>query len=62
MKLTERFKRKDFGHLSIEMTIDDPDYYTKPWTVTVFKELMPDTELIEWMCENEKDLVHMVGK
>jgi hypothetical protein len=62
MKLTERFRRKDFGHLSIEMTIDDPDYYTKPWTVTVFKELMPDTELIEWMCENEKDLVHMVGK
>ena len=62
MKLTERFKRKDFGHLSIEMTIDDPEYYTKPWTVTVFKELMPDTELIEWMCENEKDLVHMVGK
>ena len=62
MKLTERFRRKDFGHLAIEMTIDDPEYYTKPWTVTVFKELMPDTELIEWMCENEKDLVHMVGK
>ena len=62
MKLTERFRRRDFGHLSIEMTIDDPEYYTKPWTVTVFKELMPDTEMIEWMCENEKDLVHMVGK
>ena len=62
MKLTERFRRKDFGHLSIEMTIDDSEFYTKPWTVTVFKELMPDTELIEWMCENEKDLAHMVGK
>jgi hypothetical protein len=62
MKLTERFQRKDFGHLSIEMTIDDDEYYTKPWTVTVFKELMPDTEMIEWMCENEKDLQHMVGK
>ena len=62
MRLTERFRRRDFGHLDIEMTIDDPMYYTKPWTVTVRKELMADGELIEWMCENEKDLPHMVGK
>ena len=44
------------------MTIDDPEYYTRPWTVTVRKQLLPDGELIEWMCENEKDLAHMVGK
>jgi hypothetical protein len=44
------------------MTIDDPEYYERPWTVTVQKQLMPDTEMIEFMCENEKDLVHMVGK
>ena len=62
MRLTERFRRLDVGHLEIEMTIDDPEAYTRPWTVTVTKNLMPDTDLIEWMCENERDLVHMVGK
>ena len=62
MRVQERFRRLDFGHLDIEMTIDDPEFYTRPWTVTVHKGLMVDGELIEWMCENEKDLVHMVGK
>lgn len=62
MKLRERFRRLDFGHLDIEMTIDDAEYYTRPWTVTVHKAMMVDDELIEWMCENEKDLPHMVGK
>jgi hypothetical protein len=62
MRLTEHFRRRDFGHLEIEMTIEDPDFYTRPWTVTILKELMADAELIEFMCENEKDLVHMVGK
>jgi hypothetical protein len=36
--------------------------YTKPWNVKMEKQLIVDDELIEWMCENEKDLVHMVGK
>jgi hypothetical protein len=58
----ERFRRLDFGRLDIEMTIDDAEYYTRPWSVTVHKALMVDDELIEWMCENEKDLQHMVGK
>ena len=62
LKVTERFTRRDFGHLDIQITIDDPEAYTRPWTVTIPKELMPDTELIEWMCENEKDLPHLVGK
>ena len=62
MRLTERFRRRNFGRLDIEMTIDDPEFYTRPWTVTIPKELMADAELIEFMCENEKDLVHMVGK
>jgi len=62
MRLTERFRRRDFGHLEIQMTMDDPEFYTRPWTVTIPKELMADAELIEFMCENEKDLVHMVGK
>jgi hypothetical protein len=48
--------------MDIEITIDDPVMYTKPWIVKMQKQLVADDELIEWMCENEKDLVHMVGK
>ena len=44
------------------MTIDDPEFYTRPWTVTIPKRLIADDELIEFMCENEKDFVHLVGK
>jgi hypothetical protein len=62
MRLTERFRRRDFGHLDIEMTIDDPEFYTRPWTVTIPKRLIVDDELIEFMCENEKDFAHLVGK
>jgi hypothetical protein len=62
MRLTERFRRRDFGRLDIEMTIDDPEFYTRPWTVTIPKRLIVDDELIEFMCENEKDFVHLVGK
>jgi hypothetical protein len=62
LKVTERFNRRDFGHMDIQITIDDPQAYTKPWTVTIPKDLLADTELIEWMCENEKDFVHLVGK
>ena len=61
--IIERFRRVDFGHLEIEVAIDDPKAYTKPWTVTVYQRLMPDTELIEFVCqENEKDEPHLVGK
>ena len=63
LRLTERFHRKDFGHLEIGITIDDPKAYTKPWTVTEVVNFLPDSELIEYICnENEKDLAHLVGK
>ena len=62
MKITERFRRRDFGHLEIDFTFDDPKAYTKTWGVTVPFELLPDTELLEYVCENEKDAPHMVGK
>ena len=58
----ERFRRLDFGHMEFQITIDDRKAYTKPWTVTVPIDLLPDTELIESICENEKDVPHMVGK
>jgi hypothetical protein len=62
LHVTERFRRKDFGHMDLQITIDDAKMYTKPWTVSVPYNLLPDTELIEYVCENEKDLAHMVGK
>ena len=63
LRLTERFRRRDFGHIDIQITVDDPKAYTKPWTVSIPLQAMPDTELIEYVCdENEKDLTHLVGK
>jgi hypothetical protein len=62
LHVIERFRRIDFGHMELGITIDDTKMYTKPWTVTVPYNLVPDTELIEYVCENEKDLIHMVGK
>ena len=59
MKVTERFRRRDFGHLEIEFTFDDPKAYTRPWSVTVPFDLLPDTEIIENICENEKDVEHI---
>ncbi len=63
LKVTERFHRKDFGHLDLQITIDDPKAYTKPWSFTQHAEFQPDTELIEYICEeNNKDVGHFVGK
>jgi hypothetical protein len=63
MKLTERFRRRDYGHIDLALTIDDPKAYTKPWTVNLVFDATPDSELIEYVCdENEKDLKHLVGK
>ena len=58
----ERFRRRDFGHMDMEITIDDPKAYTKPWNVTIHFALFPDNELMESVCENEQDAKHMVGK
>lgn len=61
--VVERFHRPDFGHLEIDVTIDDPKAYTKPWTYTVRQHIMVDTELIEFVCqENERDAPHLTAK
>ena len=52
MRVTERFRRVDFGRSELAVTIDDPKAYRKPWTVTTRLNLLPDTELIEAFCEN----------
>ena len=55
LRVTERFVRKDFGHMNIEITIDDPKAYTRPWVVTQPLEYQPDNELIEYICnENNR--------
>ena len=62
LHIIERFRRPDFGHLEIQFTIDDPKVYAKPWTIKQNHHLLLDTELLEYICnENEKDLKHMVG-
>jgi hypothetical protein len=58
----ERFRRRDFGHMEMQVTIDDPKAYTKPWTASIQLTFMPDTDMIEDMCDNEKDARHAVGK
>jgi hypothetical protein len=62
-KMTEKIRRTNYGNLEIEITIDDPKAYTKPWTVAYGISLMPDTEMLEYVCnENNKDTQHLVGK
>jgi hypothetical protein len=59
-KITERFRRPNYGSLEIEITVDDPKAYTKPWTVKVNQQIMLDAELIEFICE-DRDAAHYVG-
>jgi len=59
--VTERFRRLNFGRMEIDVTIDDPGAYTAPWGVTMFHNLLPDTELLEFVCEKNLDPQHMVG-
>src|SRR6266571_549443 len=58
--LTERFRRPNYGSLEVEITVDDPKAYTKPWTVKVSQRILPDTELIEFVCQ-DRDATHYVG-
>ena len=59
-KTTERIQRPNYGTLQIEITIDDPKYYTAPWTIQMKQPLILDSELLDYYClENEKDAVHM---
>jgi hypothetical protein len=58
-RVTERFHRLNYGTMELEVTVDDPKAYTKPWTVRFTQRLMPDDELIEFVCqENEKSSEH----
>jgi len=62
LHVTERFRRLDLGHMQLHMTFDDPATYRTPWTIEVEVSLVPDTELLEFVCnENEQDRAHLVG-
>ncbi len=62
-RMIERFRRPNYGNLEIEVTIDDPKVYTRPFTVKVRQKIMPDTQLIEFICnENDRSGPHLVGK
>jgi len=63
LKVIERYTRPNIGRINIDVTIDDPKAYTKPWNVKLSWRLVPDTDLIESICEeNNKDPLHMFGK
>jgi hypothetical protein len=59
LRLTERYRRPDFGHLQLDVTFDDPKTFTKPFTLHMTKTYSADTEIIEDVCENERDSGHL---
>ena len=55
-KVTERFRRVNYGRLDIDVTVDDPKAYTKPWSVTIEMAVQVDTQMLEEICmDNERD-------
>jgi hypothetical protein len=62
LRVTERFQRLNVGRMRLEMTFDDPKTYAKPWSIAIDVDLIPDTELLENVCnENERDRDRLVG-
>ena len=60
LRVQERFHRRDFGHMDLTVTVEDPKMYTQPFTIKVTEELLPDSDILESVCnENEKDLTHL---
>ena len=55
MHITERYRRRDFGHMDLELTFDDPKYYTRPFGFKTTLTLLPDTDVLEYVCtENQR--------
>jgi hypothetical protein len=59
LRVTEKYRRIDFGHIELQVTFDDPKALTNPITVPIHMELVTDAEMLEYACENEKDHAHM---
>ena len=61
-RMIERYHRRDFGHMDMDLTINDPKFYTRPFTVKLQFHLIPDSDVLEAVCaENEKDRIHVVN-
>jgi len=61
--MTERYHRRDFGHLDVEVTFQDQAVYSRPWTATASAVLAPDTEMLEFVCnEGGFHAEHWIGK
>ena len=63
LRVVERYRRPVFGTLDVEVTLSDPDTYTRPWTVKVTANFAADTEMLEWVCNEgaSRSLGHWVG-
>ena len=61
LRITERFRRRDFGHLELEMTFDDPKTFKKPFSLKMNKAVVVDTELLEDICDNERSNPHLTS-
>jgi hypothetical protein len=62
-RVTERFRRVNYGKLEIDLIVDDLKAYTAPWTVRLNQFIALDTDLLDYICnENEKDVPHLIGK
>ena len=63
LRVTERFHRRDLGNMDVEITMSDAKAYAKPWKLLLHMKLMPDSEILEWVCvENNRGMEHMVGR
>ncbi len=63
LRMTERYTRRDVGNMDVDITLSDPGTYARPWTIKVRAELAPDTEMIEFVCnEANKNREHWIGK
>ena len=58
-RITERIRRRDFGHMEIDVTIDDPRSYTKPFSIRYTQTLMPDTDILEYICTENKEIARI---
>ncbi len=60
MRIREAYRRCDFGHMDLEVTFDDSKYYTRPFSFKTVLNLVPDSDVLEYVCgENEKDRAHL---
>ena len=61
-RVTERYERIDFGHMKLQITMEDPQTFTEPWTFILTPQLQADTELLEYVCEKNDDILrHMAS-